>query len=82
MDDIANSMTAGALVGAMSEIPAFLRSKVVTKADVLLAEQVGQSFKFFIDIEAKVIVERRCSVADSSSCILIWLLGLHYRACM
>lgn len=39
VDDIANSMTAGALVGAMSEIPAFLRSKVVTKADVLLAEQ-------------------------------------------
>lgn len=33
-------MIAGALVGATSEIPVFLRSKVVTKADVLLAEQV------------------------------------------
>jgi len=40
VDDIKNPMLAGALVGAMSEIPVLLRSKVITKADVLLAEQV------------------------------------------
>lgn len=40
VDDIKNPVLAGALVGAMSEIPVFLRSMVVTKADVLLAEQV------------------------------------------
>lgn len=39
VDDIKNPMLAGALVGAMSEIPVFLRSMVVTKADVMLAEQ-------------------------------------------
>lgn len=51
MDDIKNPMMAGALVGAMSEIPVFLRSKVITKADVLLAEQVGYSFDSLIGIE-------------------------------
>lgn len=39
VDDIKNPVLAGALVGAMSEIPVFIRSKIVTKADMLLAEQ-------------------------------------------
>ncbi|XP_073392611.1 uncharacterized protein [Physcomitrium patens] len=39
VDDIMNPMMAGALVGALSEIPVYLRSKVVTKAELVLTEQ-------------------------------------------
>jgi len=39
VDDIKNSMIAGALVGALSEIPVFIRSKIITRADIQLAEQ-------------------------------------------
>ena len=44
VDDIKNSMIAGALVGAISEIPVFIRSKIITRADVQLAEQVSSEF--------------------------------------
>lgn len=37
-----NPMMAGALVGALSEIPVYLRSKVVTKAELVLTEQVDR----------------------------------------
>ena len=40
MDDVINPMIAGALVGAMSEFPVFLRSKVITKADLVAMQQV------------------------------------------
>lgn len=47
VDDIKNSMIAGALVGALSEIPVFIRSKIITRADVQLAEQVSSECNSF-----------------------------------
>jgi hypothetical protein len=51
VDDIKNSMIAGALVGALSEIPVFIRSKIITRADIQLAEQVSSECNSFSYIE-------------------------------